>query len=171
MKKSLYEIFFFMVAVILPLVCCGLYTDNANKTIALKLSNLRADTYARANGKQIAYAKIKQFPLMFLNIENEIGTPKELLQAIKAHENSSDIIDFGVKKIPLQIVKDCSPDEWQSRGASKVAVEEAFKLIFSDDKIRNEYFKVLGVRYCFNDREGWTKDVRQIYGEIKERTK
>jgi hypothetical protein len=167
MKKKIYDKFFFFVSIFFTLLTALLFYQNTQMKQNLFVTNLRAETYARANGKNIAWQKVKQYPKMYLNLENEIGIPKKILQSIKSHENGSTVIEFGVKKIPIEVIEKENPEEWQARAAAKIAIQEAFKLILSDKKLQSEYFKVLGSRYCNHDKVSWAKETEILYKKLE----
>ena len=167
MKKSIYEVFFFLVSLVALFLCAMLFIDNAKTHADLIISNQRADTYARANQKQVAWKAVQKYPKMFFNIENEIGIPKEILQAMKAHENANPLIEFGVKKIPGEIMQRCAPDEWQSRAGAKIAIQEAFNLILSDKTLMTKYFEVLASRYCNHDKVCWALETEILYKKLE----
>ena len=154
-----------IIIILLVGFCAALYVDNIRTHKLAEKNRLRAESYARAKGQERGYAKIKEYPSLYKNIELEIGTPCYLLQAIKAHENASELIDFGVKTIPTAVLK-LDPEEWQPRAAAKIVNEEAFKLILSDKKIAEKYFMQLVDRYCYRDRDNWARNVRSVFQEL-----
>ena len=140
------------------------YTEAAKLAAANKVL---ADSYARANGRELGYRAVKKDLKLFLYVEEEIGTPRFLIQAVKAHENTNCIMELAVNKIPAAVVKRDPPEQWQPRGASKIMVEEAFSFILSDKKLATLYFQKLGARYCDIDKKDWSAEVERLYYQFK----
>ncbi len=125
------------------------------------------ERYQISNGKNIGRVRLQAFPYLYENIEHDTGTPRKIVLAVGVHENLGDVFSHGVKKVPDTFPKYYPIEEWQGRACARIATQEAFAFILSDEGMRKAYFDRLGKRYCPNNAVRWSTDVRRLYFEME----
>jgi hypothetical protein len=125
------------------------------------------ERYQISNGKNIGRTRLQNFPYLYENIEHDTGTPRKIILAVGIHENLGDVFSHGVKKVPDTFPKYYPVEEWQGRACARIATQEAFAFIMSDEGMRKAYFDRLGKRYCPNNAVRWSTDVRRLYFEME----
>ena len=113
-----------------------------------------------ANGGNVGKGRALRHEYQWVSAET--GVPEALINAVQIHENMGTGFEFAVKKLYPGIT-DHKPCEWQARAAAHIFTYEAFEMILKDPKLRAEYFKILGARYCGTHRGDWAASVKAIY--------
>jgi hypothetical protein len=166
MRKSIYEVFFFIFALGLLTACFFFYTDSVKYKMLAEKNERIAKAYAWINDPQQAKKQIMKNDKLYKEMEREIGIPCEVLEAIGSFENGPEYFEFGCQKIPAEVVLTKPVCEWQARGASRVAIKCAFKVLFNSSAMREAYLTELAGTYCAINKDQWRRKVEELYYEF-----